>query len=123
MASDTVSYCRKKIINYKECGHFWGTKYIHCHGDHPDTTDDNKQCWESRPRKQRNAGTTIETTDKEGGYCSRDCRAEYSGWHCCQCGRAVLASEVHRNAENNLVHLEGDVEHEFCEDCSVGLWV
>lgn len=121
MASDT-EYCRKKIINYHGCGHFWGTKYKHCGGDHPDTPDDNERCWERRPRKQRNASTTVGTTDEQGGYCSRDCRAEHSGWHCCLCDQAVTASEVIRNAENNLVHLEGDFEHEFCESCTVGLW-
>ena len=113
------SYCQKRITNYQCCGHYYDVEFTFCEGDHPDTNAAKEACWESQPKKKRNLSTTIVTTDHNGGYCSRDCRAEISGWHCCTCQQPVKGQ---RNAENTLVHVVGDEEHEFCDSCTVGVW-
>jgi len=53
-------------------------EFTFCEGDHPDTNAAKEACWESQPKKRRNLSTLV-TTDHNGGYCSRDCRAEISG--------------------------------------------
>lgn len=113
--------CYKKITNY-QCGHFYKVEYTHCEGGHDDTEEENERCWGNQARKKRNAATTIETTDNNGGYCTRLCQAEKCGWHCCSCNQPVLPSVVYRNSENDLVHGYGDEEHECCNTCVVGAW-
>jgi len=54
---------------------------------------------------------------ENGGVCGRDCDAEYTGFYCCNCQKFVEAENVSRNDENDLIHVVGDQEHEFCDDC------
>ena len=112
-------HCQKSITSYQHCGHYCDVEYTFCNGDHENTDEAKAQCWQSQPKKKRNLSTVTTTTDKNGGYCSRDCRAEFAGWHCCTCNEPVVGQ---RNAENTLVHVEGDTEHEFCATCTVGVW-
>lgn len=111
--------CRKVIVRYHYCKHDAETEYRYCGGDHEDSVDEREKCWEAQPKRDRNLSTGMETTMDQGGVCSRDCDAEYVGFHCCICEEFIHANHVLRNNENFLIHMLDGVEHEFCDDCDV----
>lgn len=111
--------CIKTKLRFHRCLHDDEDEFAACdeHGDPGVTRTAMEECWNSRPRKERNLSTRLGTSMKNGGVCSRDCDAEYIGFYCCLCQKFIGSDDVSRNQENNLVHTVGDTEHEFCDDC------
>lgn len=56
---------------------------------------------------------------ESGGVCCLDCDAEFIGFYCCLCQKFIEGNDVRRDDENNLIHIIGDTEHEFCDNCYV----
>jgi len=111
--------CKKTKLRYYFCQHDYKDLFTPC-DDHAgdDISEATKEeCWESQGRAKRNLSTTMNSTMEGGGVCCRDCDAEFIGFTCCNCGEFIEARDVRRNAENSLIHLDGDTEHEFCDRC------
>ena len=111
--------CIKTKMRFHYCGHDDEDEFSGCDKhEGPDVPHETKrECWESQSKKQRNLSTRMNTSYRSGGVCSRDCDAEFIGFYCCLCHKFIESTEIFRNSENSLVHMHGDVEHEFCDDC------
>jgi len=111
--------CIKTKLRFHYCLHDYEDEFAACdEHDGPDvSTTTKEECWKSQSGKKRNLSTRLGTTMENGGVCSRDCDAEYIGFYCCLCQKFIESDDISRNEENNTVHMVGDTQHEFCDNC------
>ena len=111
--------CIKTKLRFHYCLHDYEDEFAACdEHEGPDvSTTTKEECWKSQSGKKRNLSTRLGTTMSNGGVCGRDCDAEHIGFYCCLCEKFIESDDISRNEENNLVHMVGDTEHEFCDSC------
>lgn len=104
-----LAFC-KKVHQLNACGHKeYGVTYIYCgSGEHPDTQERNKKCWNDRWQPSNSKKTRA-----GNDFCKPVCQAAVSGWTCCQCrilvyGKMDSAGVKHRARDGSY--------HYFCED-------
>src|SRR5947207_1073575 len=59
--------CIKTVLSYQGCRHYYDTMYTFCGGDHANTLQERRKCWESQPKSKRGLSTRVGTTDKNYG--------------------------------------------------------
>ena len=121
-ASNRHLKCRRMTTPHSGC-HHEVESFLYCGGHHPNEHFACKACYES-------PGLPPGQTQRNGanpGYCSVRCRANGTGWYCCQC-TAVYNQDI-RQWQKQLVGgrwVGNDVwhyavngqEHIYCSNCS-----
>jgi hypothetical protein len=101
--------CDKKDVRYAS------SSYEFCGGDHEDTPEKQEECWDNQPKKRRNASTQIMTTMENGGVA--EIVTQNTSDSIAETVRSLWKPRYVSQNDENLIHVVGDQEHEFCDEC------